>query len=224
MNTIALHNYEIEVAGSMLELARRSFNIFPQFMCTWISFNNIYTTVWYKCREMQLPDPTLTTPVLCSHKPTLMLTAKLTKQERTLLDHAFAHFSDDVKHELVLHPSTAFFAHRSPRFQNGEVYVDNVGRHANGVVNIGRSTKYDIECSTISIPEYELYVANQDGTQLRDLVSLQVLNVVYTVRNNIFHGGKSANDDKDRKVVDKALPLLELIVRDFWADVNAWPS
>ena len=39
--------------------------------------------------------------------------------------------------------------------------------------------------------------------------------MIYTVRNNTFHGGKRADDANDTQVLTEALPLLAMIVKSF---------
>ncbi len=51
--------------------------------------------------------------------------------------------------------------------------------------------------------------------KVRDALAKQVLDLLYTVRNNAFHGGKRADDANDREVVERALPLLALVVDAF---------
>ena len=49
-----------------------------------------------------------------------------------------------------------------------------------------------------------------------DVLARQILDVLYTVRNNTFHGGKRADDATDREVLEMSLPLLVMIVESFF--------
>jgi hypothetical protein len=59
---------------------------------------------------------------------------------------------------------------------------------------------------------------NQDSEE-RDHLAEQILWMLYTIRNNLFHGGKDAHDATDCEVVEKALPLLSPIVSYFLRDI-----
>lgn len=45
----------------------------------------------------------------------------------------------------------------------------------------------------------------------------QVVMLLYTIRNNLVHGGKNPNEENDIQVVDMALPILETVVMSFIA-------
>jgi len=42
-----------------------------------------------------------------------------------------------------------------------------------------------------------------------------IVAIIFTVRNNLSHGGKVADDRDDEEVVEKAIPLLRMIVQGF---------
>jgi hypothetical protein len=48
--------------------------------------------------------------------------------------------------------------------------------------------------------------------EVRDALAKQILDVLYTVRNNAFHGGKRGDDANDHQVAEQALLLLTLVV------------
>jgi hypothetical protein len=222
MSSPAFQHTEIPVARSMLRLACQSTNIFARYICTWISFNNVYTTLWYRCRDNQgaFNNPNADYP--CSEKPTLQLSPKRPR-EWELIDHAFAHFSTSLKETLVLHPSTDFFVNRTPRPPRGLfAHHPNQAQH-NGVLKVGDSTPSAPEYQEIDVAAFNQFQANTADSAALDVVADQVLDVLYAVRNNTFHGGKQADDAQDVEVVERALPLVQLIVRDFWADPHTWP-
>jgi hypothetical protein len=39
--------------------------------------------------------------------------------------------------------------------------------------------------------------------------------LLYTIRNNLVHGGKNPDEANDIEVVEKALPLLDMVVISF---------
>ena len=42
-----------------------------------------------------------------------------------------------------------------------------------------------------------------------------LIDVLYQVRNNLFHGGKSINEKRDKEVVSAALPVLKSLITKF---------
>src|SRR4051812_40605155 len=98
MNTFAFHTSEIPAAHSMLRLAHRldspdyNSEIIPQFMCTWVSFNNIYNNLWLKCRQIEQVAVLATGPnpqqdPTCPLKPSLVLVDRKVDED-SLLEHA----------------------------------------------------------------------------------------------------------------------------------------
>ncbi len=63
---------------------------------------------------------------------------------------------------------------------------------------------------------YERYISGKRVTEdeIDQLVN-EIVNVLYTVRNNLFHGGKRMDDSNDVEVVKMAVPLLLVIVSAF---------
>ena len=127
----------------------------------------------------------------------------------------------DVKHYLISHPSVAFFVKRIPRFEGMPLEFDANGQRLNGVLNVGYtvSRAYPV-WSPIDPALYVSYMGGDpDYTKRtaadRDLLVRQIVAVLYTVRNNTFHGGKRADDSHDIEVAAMAYPLLKLIVDSF---------
>jgi hypothetical protein len=132
---------------------------------------------------------------------------------------AFQEFSEDFIHRLIEHPSVRYFVYRTPSWQGQRLEHDAAGQRLNGVLNIGYTVSADHPVwSPIDTQLYERYMAGSQGAQERNLLAKQILDLLYTVRNNTFHGGKRADDANDREVVEKALPLLAMIVNSFLHD------
>ena len=51
-----------------------------------------------------------------------------------------------------------------------------------------------------------------------DLLAKQIVGMLYTIRNNLFHGGKRADDAQDQEILKNAIPLLAIVVRFFHRD------
>lgn len=69
--------------------------------------------------------------------------------------------------------------------------------------------------SPIDTQLYADYLANPHDYRARDFVAKQVVDLLYTVRCNLLHGGKRYDDANDVSVVENALPLLAMIVAAF---------
>lgn len=218
------HNWEVTVAYSMLELAEYSppkwSHLFQQYMCYWVAFNNIYTTLGDrngKCAIIRYnPDGTLKT----DKSQGFQFVKVDVPRERDLLDLAFDHFSKDLKHDLIMHESTRYLVDRIPRLNGKEVQTDAFGQILNGVMNVGRSLPGYPSYSPIDRSAYQEYLLGSSDASIGDRLAKQILEITYTVRNNLFHGGKRSDDAHDKEVVEKALPLLKMIVLDFLADIK----
>jgi hypothetical protein len=109
-----------------------------------------------------------------------------------------------------------FFVHRTPYWSGLPVERDGSGQRLNGVLNVGYTT--DSKHPVWSPIDAKLFEAYQKGIRdgsTREPLARQILDVLYTVRNNTFHGGKRADDANDREVLQQALPLLKMIVDSF---------
>jgi hypothetical protein len=129
---------------------------------------------------------------------------------------AFQKFSDGLKRGLVEHPCTQFFVDRKPSWRGQCIEVDVSGQRLNGVLNVG----YTVDArhpvwTPIDTVEFAAYHRGDKTPERLNALATQVLDVLYTVRNNTFHGGKRADDANDREVLEKSLPLLAMIVNAF---------
>ena len=93
---------------------------------------------------------------------------------------------------------------------------DDRGQRLNGVLNVGYTVDAQHPVWTpIDAAEFEACQSGAKTPKRRDELAKQVLDILYTVRNNIFHGGKRADDANDNEVLTRALPLLAMIVNSF---------
>lgn len=215
-----LADYEIPVAYSMLAMAaqtpERRPDIIPQFMCYWVAFNNIYVTIAERAgKQPQLRRNSDGSIQTCSTGD--ISVPKVTPvREREQLDLAFLEFTENLKRRIVEHQSARFFVDRTPCWKGQRIEYDSGGQRLNGVLNVG----YTVDAlypvwTPVDTVEFTAYHDGGDTEQRCNLLAKQILNVLYTVRNNIFHGGKRVDDANDNKVLAKALPLLAMIVMSF---------
>ncbi|MBC7947999.1 MAG: hypothetical protein H7Y42_08990 [Chitinophagaceae bacterium] len=213
-------DYEVPVAYSMVTLAAQlsapSSHPVQGFVCYWAAFNNIYVTIADKeGRRAQLRrnrDGSLRTRAVgCVNIPEVS-----PMRERDQIDLAFLNFTDKLKHELVDHPNTRFFVYRTPYWRGQPIENDATGQRLNGVLNVGYTLDAALPIwAPIDTIMFEKYSEVARDSETRDALARQVLDMLYIVRNNAFHGGKRADDANDREVLEKALPLLAMIVCAF---------
>lgn len=212
--------YEVPVAYSMVAHAQGlplpDPCAFHDFLCLWAAFNNIYTTIANRSgRRASLQTSDDGVPKV-RHVGNVEIPRVIFPKEREQIDLAFSQFAPDLRRDLILHESTSFFVYRTPRWQGKEVRKDGKGQKLNGVLNVGHTIDaLNLVWSPINTESYEQYTQGNQSNDLRDILSRQILDVVYTVRNNLFHGGKRADDAYDVEVVVKAIPLLSMIVSSF---------
>jgi hypothetical protein len=212
---------EIPVAYSMVKLAQLSAKIvappFPEFMCYWTAFNNIYTTIaeraGYSADFRYRKDRTI-----CERENGSVLIPQVEPalKERDEIGLVLNEFSEALKRKLIDHPSTKFFVSRIPKWRGHNIEFDVKRQKLNGVINV----KYTIDdkhpvWSPVDFGAYERYVQGNATPNDVNLLVRQLIFLLYTVRNNTFHGGKRADDADNRKVIVMALPLLKMIVESF---------
>jgi len=216
---VVFADYEVPVAYSMVRMATRfKEDVHPLevFTCYWAAFNNIYVTI----ADQQGRRPQLKTNPDGSPRTRTVGQVKIPEvnsvSEREQLDLAFQQFTDELKRRVVEHASTSFFVYRTPQWRGQPIPRDANGQALNGVLNVG----YTIDAqhpvwTPIDVQTFEEYQAGARDQARWDALARQILNVLYTVRNNAFHGGKRADDANDREVLEQALPLLIAIVDSF---------
>lgn len=211
-----LFDYEARVAYANVEFGRKCDNPFAKFTAYWTAFNNCYVTIFNL-------DGKNGTSVERKHGVVIRIAngsvqiPKVTGTpfERDQLKHIFSHFDQDLKMALVGCPNIEFFSNRTPELDgHGPIPQDASGQVLNGVLSITRTVEPNNPVwSPIDRPAYARFKAGNASEGDVNLLSHQILFLLYTVRNNLLHGGKRFDDATDQKVVENALPLLELILR-----------
>ncbi len=217
---MVLSEYEVPVAYSMVAMAAQTpewrSDAIQQFTCYWAAFNNIYVTIAEQSgRRAELrrnPDGSIKTRAIGQ----VSVPEVRSVSEREQLDLAFQRFTEDLRGGLVEHSSTKFFVVRTPSWRGQRIEQDDRGQRLNGVLNVG----YTVDArhpvwTPIDTVEFDAYHGGAKTPERRDVLAKQVLDVLYTVRNNTFHGGKRPDDANDNEVLDRALPLLTMIVNSF---------
>jgi len=217
--------YEVPVAFSMLSLQIRADDnvsrLIQDFMCKWVAFNNIYTAVsdregrgaeYQRGKDGEIKIRS----VGKIRMPDVRLASE---REQILL--AVDKMSSQAKHAFIAHPSAAYFVRRTPRWKGQPIAVNQDGQKLNGVINVGRTIDSEHPVwSPIDVQLYEAYIGGQKSDQAAIALSAQVALVLYTVRNNIFHAGKRADDAHDMEVVQHAIPLLSILLSEFFQEAG----
>lgn len=221
--TIYFQRYELPIAYSMIESARRirprrdGSHPFQQYFLFWTAFNNIYTTIAYgKGLRIQLKENEDGSIVRIANG-NVKIPEVIPVSEREQIHLALQEFDHDLKHTLILHQGTKYFAGRIPYWQGKPIEYDALGQKINGVINVNHTidSQYPV-WSPIDFQHYEEYLEDPDNEENRNFLARQILDLLYTIRRNLMHGGKKKFDDaNDIKVVEHALSMLELIVTAF---------
>lgn len=219
---LRLHPIEIPVAASMIKLAERQQrrqDPLQSYLLYWIAFNNIYTVVADRHGHRPVLVRDDNGEVRTRPHGDLQIPRVNSVSEREQIREAFAQFDENLKNTLVGHDSVRFFAERTPKWGDHQISHDFKGQRLNGVLNVGYTVDENHPVwSPISIANYEQYQTGVKTSAMRDRLAEELLWILYTVRNNIIHGGKRADDANDLEVVSNALPLLKMIVGYFTMD------
>jgi hypothetical protein len=132
------------------------------------------------------------------------------------LDAAFRSFGTELQHRLIAHPSTRFFAYRTPTLQGVLLRRDKFGQALNGVVDIARTVdaRYPVWCP-IDVQAYRRALAQDADAETQAYLARQIVDLLCAVRSNILQGGPRDDEESSDDVVAHALPLLIEIVTDF---------
>ncbi len=224
------HRYEVPVAYSLFALTRgiphEGYQPFHKYIFLWMAFNNIYTTN----AEYRGYVPKLRTRrgrIITKREGGVNIPEVSGPTEIEQIKLACAELSEELKHSLIMHPNIEFFLHRTPSWHMERLEYDKQRQKLNGVLNVGRTINKDHPVwSPIDISLYTRYKGNNQDVKAKNTLAIEIVNLLYTVRNNLLHGGKRADDANDHQVVEKATPLLKMIVSDFLADkiYNSGPT
>ena len=219
---ITFAQLDLPIAYSMIRAAKRQkprqdgYHAFHKYFYYWAAFNNIYTTIAYSNDKSigykKLPDGSIAT----KHNGSVKIAIVIPLPDKHQINMARTKFDEVLKHKLISHPSTMFFANRIPCWNGKKITTDDSNQRLNGVININHTidTRYPV-WSPIEKKDYEQYLNNSCNKKSKNNLVRQILDILYTIRCNLMHGGKRIDDDNDVTVVENALPLLAMIVDAF---------
>ena len=220
--TTKFNRYDLPFAYSMIAAAGRirprrdGQHPYQQYFLFWAAFNNIYTTIAHRegCRThlKENEDGSIITIANGSvNIPEVVIVS-----EREQIHLASQEFVDDLKHTLILHEGTGYFVGRIPSWQGIKIEFDAFGQRVNGVINVNYTSdsQYPV-WSPIDFQLFEEYLENPDNEDNKDFLARQIVDLLFTVRENFMQGSKRLDDANDISVVENALPMLKLIVKSF---------
>jgi len=220
--TTIFQRHELPIAYSMIATARRirprrdGGHTFEQYFLFWTAFDNIYTTIAHRKGKRTQYLETDDGSIVRVPNGNVQIPEVVIVREREQIHLAIQEFADDLKQSLILHEGTRYFVSRIPLWQGIKIEFDAFGQRVNGVIHVNYTSdsQYPV-WSPIDIPYYEEFLENSDNEENRNFLARQIVDLLYTVRENFMQGGKRLDDANDITVVENALPMLELIVTSF---------
>ncbi|NLE46405.1 MAG: hypothetical protein GX620_16945 [Chloroflexi bacterium] len=194
MNDLKFDRAELPVAYSMVKLAKQTEEPLQAYMCYWIAFNNIYNEIARR-------------------------RSSWFHYEKPRIAQARLAFTPELKHALIQDAGVEYFVNRAPSYWHA--FIESAeGTKPNGVLNVGTTRGSSrVKWSGINVDLYQRYPEGDLSDVEVNMLVEEIVGVLYTVRNNLFHGDKQAYNENELEVVRNALPLLSIIVESFmWQD------
>jgi hypothetical protein len=218
---VQYHKSDFKVACSMVRWVDANPKADPVhvYASYWMAFNNIYVTLADFSGKRVRPNrhrngSVKMKPVYGCDMPDVEKVS-----ERDQIGVAINELAASAKADLVGHENVGFFVNRAPVYHSWELEQNKAGQKLNGVLNVGHSIDDDYPVWTPLSREAHAKIKSNSASKAEiDLVAKQVVEMLYTIRNNLFHGGKRADDAQNQDVLKNAVPLLEIVVRFFLRD------
>ena len=143
-----LTDSEIPVAVSMHRFAGQwaadERALVPTFVCYWAAFHNIYTALGARAGLHPRFELRRNGTIQTEREGGVKVVRTRVPSEGSQIDATYRCFSADLKHRLIAHPSTRFFAYRTPTYADEvhpslEIIEDNRIR-VGGSIRIGVRT------------------------------------------------------------------------------------
>jgi hypothetical protein len=155
--------------------------------------------------------------------------------ERDLVQQALKKLPLEFKRELITLPSPrgdagdtclGFFARRVPVWQGIRIEQDIRGQMVRGVINVRETISKGyprwVPVDRMMLDDFLAQFKAGVVAEVPKRLIEQVGDILYTVRNNLFHGCKGPEDSNDNQVLENALPMLQAIV-NFYLDWTGYP-
>lgn len=212
---------ELPMAFVMVETAERikprrdGRHPVDKYFLTWTAFSAVYAILAHRqgirTELVRAPDGSVVT----HPNGSMRIAEVIPVSEQAQLALALTGFDDSLKDALIRHPSTAFFLNRTPFWQGKKMAQDAAGQPLNGVLHVTHTTSADYPVwSPIDAETYAAYLETPTP-EGRDFLTGQIVDLLYTVRQNMMQISSTFDDANDIAVFTHALPLLEMIVGAF---------
>jgi hypothetical protein len=186
-----------------------------KYFLTWTAFSAIYASLAHRqgirTKLLHADDGSVVT------RPNggVRIPEVVPVSEQSQLALALADFDESLKDALIRHPGTAFFLQRTPFWQGKKIAQDAAGQRLNGVLHVTHTTSADYPVwSPIDATTFASYM-EAPTPEGRDFLTGQIVDLLYTVRQNMMQISTAFDDANDIAVFTHALPLLEMIVGAF---------
>ncbi|MBL7065772.1 MAG: hypothetical protein ISS49_16470 [Anaerolineae bacterium] len=220
----------LEIIPSWLDWVEQQ-DMAGAYMATWIAFNAIYVAEYkrpYAERAKNGPKY----PKEPNEYGLKLIRLQGPPSERCMIRHTLGKLPPYFKWELLNLSSPtkkgdtclSFFARRIPVWQDTEIAQDELKQLVNGVINVRRTLNQDTPHWTPvdlnALEQFTVEAAEGATPNIPTVLVNQIGDLLYTVRNNLFHGCKVSGDSNDDEVLRNALELLRAIVTFYinWTD------
>jgi len=200
------------------------------YIATWVVFNAIYVAEYHRAYA--------TIKEKDGHKDLknrygygYQMVDVQSTSERDMMQYALKKLPTDFKQGLVTLASPDgngtcldFFARRTPFWQGFEIAQDALGQPVRGVINVRETVCREyprwVPVDQEMLDKTLSQINADANVDVPARLIEQLGDVLYTVRNNLFHGCKGPEDSNDNEVLCNALELLRAIVRFYinWTD------
>jgi hypothetical protein len=196
-------------------------------MATWMAFNAIYVAE-YKCPYATFKEKNGTKQFVNRYGYGYQMVDVESASERKMIQCVLKNLPDDFKRKLVTLPSPqiddtclGFFAHRVPLWHGVSIERDTLGQTVRGVINVRETISKDhprwVPVDQKLLNDFLSQCKAGIEVSVPDRLIEQVGDILYTVRNNLFHGCKGPEDSNDDDVLRHALEMLRTIVEFYTA-------
>ena len=216
----------LELIPGFQRWAENQADVFGAYLVTWITFNAIYVAEYNRPYAVFKKKEDGSKIFVDRYKYGFAMVDVKKASERDMILCALRKLPRDIRQELIKlslpdneETCLEFFANRIPIWQGVNIEQDARGQSVNGVINVREtiSTEYPhwipVDSTAITIIMKQL--KNGENIDVPDRLICQLGDILYTVRNNLFHGCKGLEDSNDRQVLNNSYKLLKFVV-DFY--------
>lgn len=205
------------------------------YMATWIAFNAIYVAEHKHQYARFKKTEDGEKKFVNRYEYGYHMVDVDTVSEREMVQHALKKLPPEFKRELITLPlprgdagdtCLGFFASRVPVWQGIRIEQDIRGQMVRGVVNVRETICKEyprwVPVDRKMLDDFLAQLKAGVEAEVPKRLIEQIGDILYTVRNNLFHGCKGSDDAYDDEVLQNALRLLQAIV-NFYIDWTGHP-